>query len=340
LHIDSMDRKTIHLYPTYHFIGTIHLKQAHRHIQLTTMNITDTFAFEQLLTNESTHRRLSKVIISDGVAVTGWTLVKENTYSAVVPSLTFVNQLFVNNQRIVRTRVPNNYSEYLQYAAPLNDSTMGRYGFQYVPGQFDYKSLAGAMVIVYHTWTESHHYIDRLITTNNTIIFTNPSVHPFGKFSSLEQRRFHIENLCEALIPNSSCFVNETKTIYFMTNGSCDPNKSQIITSVNEIVMSIASDDIDHPVEDIISDNVAIQHGAWNINRTEPAEAVGAECLTSIALFMANATSIIISNVEISHTGSYGIRIREGTSHVSMINSLITDMGAGGIWIGDLTTPT
>ena len=132
---------------------------------------------------------------------------------------------------------------------------MGRYGFQYVPDQFDYKSFAGAMVIVYHTWTESHHYIDRLITTNNTIIFTNPSVHPFGKFSSLEQRRFHIENLCEALIPNSSCFVNETKTIYFMTNGSCDPNQSQIITSVNEIVMSIAGDDI-------IIDNVAIQYGA------------------------------------------------------------------------------
>jgi hypothetical protein len=114
------------------------------------------------------------------------------------------------------------------------------------------------MVIVYHSWTESHRYIDQLITTNNTIIFTNPAVHPFGKFGPLEQRRFHIENLCEALLPNSFCFVNETKTIYLMTNGFYDPNKSQIITSVNETVVSIAGDDIDHPVEDLIIDNVAI----------------------------------------------------------------------------------
>ncbi len=302
--------------------------------------MTDALAFEQLLANEPTHRRLSKAVISGGVPVTGWTLVKENTYSAVVPSLTFVNQLFVDNQRIVRRRVPMNHSEYLQYAAPLNDSTMDRYGFQYEPGQFDYKSLADAMVIVYHSWTESHHYIDRLITTNNTIIFTNPSVHPFGKFGPLEQRRFHIENLCEALVPNSFCFINETKTIYFMTNGSYDPNKSQIITSISEIVVSIVSDDINHPVEDIIIDNITIQHGTWNINRTEPAEAVAAEFLTSVALLMANATSIIISNVEISHTGSYGIRIKERTSDINVINSLVTDIGAGGIWIGDLTTPT
>ena len=75
------------------------------------------------------------------------------------------------------------------------------------------------MVIVYHSWTESHHFIDRLITTNNTILFTNPSAHPIGEFVVQGQRRFHIENLCEALVPNSFCFVNETKTIYLMTDG-------------------------------------------------------------------------------------------------------------------------
>jgi len=174
---------------------------------------------------------------------------------------------------------------------------------------------------------------------NNTVIFSNPAVLPFGKFNELEARRFHIENLCEALVPNSFCFINETKTIYLMTNGSYDPNKSQIITSVNEIVLSIASDDMNNPIEDIIIDNVVIQHGAWNINRTQSAEAVSAEFLTSVALFMANATSIIISNVEISHTGSFGIRIKEGTSNINVMNSVITDLCAGGIWIGDLTTP-
>jgi hypothetical protein len=43
----------------------------------------------------------------------------------------------MNNRRIVRIRVPKNYLDYMQYAAPLKDSTQARYGFQYQLGQFD-----------------------------------------------------------------------------------------------------------------------------------------------------------------------------------------------------------
>jgi hypothetical protein len=105
-------RTTIHLYPTHHFVDTIRFKTEHSYTRLTTMSPAD-------------------AAISGGVPVTGWTQVSRNTYSAVVPSLTFVNQLFINNQRIVRTRVPTNFSNYLYYTASLNDSTMVRYGFQY-----------------------------------------------------------------------------------------------------------------------------------------------------------------------------------------------------------------
>ena len=332
--IHLISRRTINLYPTHHFVDTIRFTTAHSHTQLTTMSVEDAAVYKEVTAREHTHRRMATATISGGVPITGWTQVSGNTYSAVVPSLKFVNQLFINNQRIVRTRVPTNCSDYLQYAAPLKDPTQARYGFQYAPGQFDYKSLADAMVVVYHSWTESHHYVDRLIATNNTILFTNPSDQPIGTFVIPGQRRFHIENLCEALIPNSFCFVNETKTVYLMTNGTYDPTKVEIITSVNEIVMLLAGDDVYHPVEDVIVTNVTIQHGAWNIDPTEQADGASAGFLTNAALFVANASSIIISNVEISHTGSYGLWINTGTLNINFMNSLITDIGAGGIWIG------
>ncbi len=119
-----------------------------------------------------------------------------------------------------------------------------------------------------------------------------------------------------------------------MTNGSYDPTKVEIITSVNEIVVLLAGDDVYHPVEDVIVNNVAIQHGAWNIGRTERADAASAAFLTSAAFFVVNASSIVISNVEIIHTGSYGLWINTGTSNINFMNSLITNIGAGGIWIG------
>jgi len=39
--------------------------------------------------------------------------------------------------------------------------------------------------------------------------------------------------------------------------------------------------------------------------------------------------------VEISHTGSYGLWIRQGTTNINFLNSLITDTGAGGIRSGN-----
>jgi hypothetical protein len=171
-----------------------------------------------------------------------------------------------------------------------------------------------------------------------TTPFYSP-IHPIEKWAVEAQRRFHIENLCEALTPNSFCFVNETKTIYLMTNGSYDPTKVQIIAPVNESVVLIAAEDASKPVEDIIIDNVAIQHGAWNMNRTEETDRQAAAFLTYAALYIANATSIIISNVEVSHTGSYAVWIREGTTNINLMNSLITDTGAGGIRIGQINTP-
>ncbi|CAF1378788.1 unnamed protein product [Adineta ricciae] len=334
----SLSRTTIHLYPTYHFVNTVHITQAHNHIRLTTMTEEYATLFDELVTREKSHQRLKQAVISGGTPITGWIHVSGNVYSAVVPSSLFVNQLFVNNQRIVRTRVPTNFSEYLQYAAPLNDSIQSRYGFQYVPGQFNYTSLSDAMVIIYHSWTESHHYIDRLVPSNNTIFFTNPSQYPIGEFTLQAQRRFHIENLCEALIANSFCFINETKTVFLMTDGSYDPTTAQIITSVQEIVVSLASNSTTDPVRDLIVDNIAIQHGAWHIGRTEQANSASAAFLTSVAIFIANATLITISNVEISHTGSYGLRLREGTSNIVFMNSLVNDTGAGGVWVGDWAT--
>ncbi len=89
--INSVRRTTINLYPTHHFVDTIHFTQARNHTHLTTMS--------------------------------------GNTYSAVISQAIFVNQLFVDNRRIPRTRVLLNYSDYLQYAAPFEDPDQAQYGF-------------------------------------------------------------------------------------------------------------------------------------------------------------------------------------------------------------------
>jgi hypothetical protein len=124
-----------------------------------------------------------------------------------------------------------------------------------------------------------------------------------------------------------------------MTDGSYDPNKVQVITPVKEFVVIIAGENVNRSVEDIIISNVAIQHSAWSIERTEQADQQAAAFLQSASLYIANATSIVVSDVEVSHTGSYGMWIREGTINIDVINCLVTDTGAGGIRIGQIVKP-
>ncbi|CAF3120010.1 unnamed protein product [Rotaria sp. Silwood2] len=338
--ITSLPRRTtIYLYPTYHFVNTLHLNRAHSRIRITTMNADMTAFYDELIVRDHTYRRLSRASISGGMPITHWIEIDDDVYKAVVPLTVYVNQLFADDRRIIRTRIPIDQSAYLQYEASLNDPNQARYGFQYVQGQFDSIPLNDAMVVVYHSWTTSHHYIDRIITSNRTILFTNPSDLSIGTFTMQGKRRFHIENSCLALVSNSFCFVNETKAIYLKTNGSYNPNDIQIITPIHEFVMLIASTDARNPINNIIIDNIAIQHSAWNIGRMQQADSQAAAFLNSASLYIANATSIIISNVEISHIGSYGIWIKEGTTNVNVFNSLVTDTGAGGIRIGQMIAP-
>jgi len=334
--ITTTDRITINLYPTYYFIDeTINFNRAHSHTRLTTMNLTDVSSFDNLVTHKHTYKKLSRATLSGGIAVTNWMPIGNNTYSAIVTDPTiYVNQLFMNDVRVMRTRVPTNQSDYLRYAASLNDSTQALYGFQYVPGQFDFKSLADAMVVVYHSWTESHHYIDHLNTENNTVVFTNPSNEPIGKYVAQGQRRFQIENVYEALVPNSFCFVNQSRTIYLMTDGSYDPNKQQMIAPAQQIVLTLSGNDTSHPIEDVIVDNIVIHHGAWNIRRNQKADAGAAEFLNAAALWISYARDIVVSDIEISHTGAYGLSISLGTTDINFMNSFINDTGAGGIMSG------
>jgi len=328
----------INLYPTSYFLEkTLHLNRYHSNTHLTTMSSVHADLYDNL---SDQHHRLTKARISGGMVLSNWTSIGNNTYTTVVPSSVYANQLFINNQRIGRARVPADHSEYLQFAAPLNNSVQARYGFQYVPGQFDYKSLTDAMVVVYHSWTTSSHFIDRLFPENNTILFTNPSDRPIGVFTVQGNRRFYVENLCETLTSNSFCFVNETKTIYLMTDGSYDPTKAEIITPINDIVLLISSDTPYKPVENISLTNVAIQHSTWNLGRYEQADGFAVAFTTTAALYIANASSLIISSIEISHTGLYGAWIEQGTTNIDFLDSYITDTGAGGIRVGQMNTPT
>ena len=349
---DAAQRRSVRLFPTVHYIDeTLRLTAVHSDLQITTMSAAEERRLAPRIARspDSRHARRVREVraatISGGVAIPAgnWTKVSANVYSAPLPyRASDVSQLFINNNRIVRSRVPVDQWQYLQYEANFNDTELARWGFQYAEGQFDYpaSSLAEAMVVGYHSWTTSHHYIDRLIPSNRSVLFSNPCGNPFGYFGEQANRRFHIENLCEALAPNTFCYSNATRTLHVMTDGSWDPSTtSSVVTPIHDAVMALAGNDAAHPLRNVLINGIALKHSSWTIGRTQQADNQAASWLPTASLLLANATGVLVSGVEISHTGGYAVWLREAATGVQIIDCLITDTGAGGVRIGQMDAP-
>ena len=341
---------TVHLYPTTHVLtdGPLRLTTAHSHLRLTTM--TPSLQRRLLHPSHVLSRSVDRATISGGIAfpASNWTRVgKSNVYTTPLPRHVTgpVNQLFTGNgQRIPRTRLPLDYSDYYHYNHSLADQQQARYGFVYSEGQFNLSDadLSNCMVVVYHSWTASRHYVDRVYPSNRTVMFSNPAGAFIGYFIEQAQKRFHIENVCDAphaLQPNTFCYNNITRTVILATDGSydpTDPNLPPLRTPFVQSVMQLVGFGPEQPLTNVLIDNINVEHSGWAIDRTQQADSQSVSWSTTAGLMLQYANQVLVSNVALTHHGLYAIYLQEGTSAVTITDCTISDLGAGGIRIGQM----
>ena len=346
-------RVIVHVYPTTHHLmsGPLHLTTSHSNLHLTTMS--PDVQRRLLHPSHPPHGATARATISGGIPfpAVNWTRVgRSHTFTSPLPRHVTgpVNQLFTGSgQRIPRTRLPLNLSDYYHYNHSLADEQQARYGFVYSAGQFEHMSAAdvsNAMVVVYNSWTASRHYIDRLYAHNRTVMFSNPSDRFIGYFAEQAQKRFHIENICDvpgALQPNTFCYNNLTRTVTLTTDGTYDPSDpslAPLVTPFAQSVMNLVGFSPLQPLTNVLIDNINVQHSGWAIERTQQADAQSVSWSSTAGLMLQYANQVLISNVALSHHGVYGIYLQEGTTAVTIIDCSISDLGAGGVRIGQMPT--
>ena len=347
---NASTRVTIHLYPTTHYLSTgpLRLTTAHSNLHLTTMTPDH---HDTAVQHRSSHpQSYGRATISGGIAfpAANWTRVgKSNVFTSPLPRHVTgpVNQLFTGTgQRISRTRLPLNFSEYYHYNHSLADQEQARYGFVYSDGQFDLSAddVANCMVVLYNSWTASRHYIDAVYPANHTVMFTNPAGQFIGYFIEQAQKRFHIENVCDApgaLQPNTFCYNNATQMVILATDGSYDPTDSTLpplVTPFVQSVMQLVGFGPTQPLTNVLIDNINLQHSGWAIGRTQQADMQSVSWSSTAGLMLQYADQVLISNVAISHHGVYGIYLQDGTTAITIIDCSISDLGAGGIRMGQM----
>ncbi len=256
-------------------------------------------------------------------------------------SLPTVTQLFVDGHRAIRSRLPA--KGYFTYENGLDNRTQLAYqGFIYREHQFDNLTLSSTSpteFIVYHSLTTSRHYFSQNFPQNRTILFSNPSLSIIGNTSIIQQsgQRFHLENIYQGMIIQEGSFYFDsiTRMLYYHARKNENPQTTIIILPILEIILSIINGN------KMEWNSIGIEHSAWmgstTINKSIPIDGrAAADYLDQsiVAVYLRNSTEIKLNNIRITHTAGYAIQIDQQCEQISIENSRMYDLGAGGVRIG------
>lgn len=255
--------------------------------------------------------------------------------------MSVITQLFVNDRRAIRSRLPS--TGYYQYQSGLNNATELAYrGFLYQAHQFDNITLSSSTpteFIIYHSYSTSRHYYSEHFPENRTILFSNPALSIIGNLSISHQsgRRFHIENVYEAMLQEAGSYYYDAQTRRLFYHPRIDEriDNTTVILPVKETVVGFLN------TTNIVWENIGVEHGAWLTESTFDASVTidgraGADYLYRLcnAIYIRNSSRILFENIRIAHTACYGLQIDERSNNITIKNSELFDLGAGGIRTG------
>ncbi|HUT95064.1 MAG TPA: right-handed parallel beta-helix repeat-containing protein [Thermoguttaceae bacterium] len=290
-------------------------------------------------------------IISGGRPISGWKKPAEgNVWTAEVPEVAsggwYFHQLFVDGQRRVRARMPN--EGYLINEGPIeplvdrqkaHQDPSSKMGFRFKPGDMRrWTNLEDVNVLQFHSWTVSVHWIKELDEENHVVRFTAPANWPTGYWTKNE--RYYLENFPEALDAPGEWYLDRKKGVlsYWPMPGE-DMTKVEVIAPVlRHLVRLEGVPEEGKPVERVSFRGLSFQHTDWLIADKGPADGQAAHFLEA-AILARGARHCGFEWCEIAHVGEYALWLRAGSTDNRVFHCHLHDLAGGGVKIGETADP-
>lgn len=289
-----------------------------------------------------TSKGVERVIISGGRTISGFKPVEVNGHEMVVADIPEArdgewnpDQLFVNDLRAQRTRLPKQGWYTIKSAPPAEKWQDGQDTFTFNPGEIkaDWHNLADVDVVTYNFWVESRMPIKSVDEAANTVHLAKKSRFWLRKdFDKSAYARFTVENVFEALDTPGQWYLDrrEGKLYYYPRPGE-DWRKAEFV--VPRLVTPISiSGTAENPIQFVTFRNLRFSHNQF----TRPLDQSGfPQAAIDVPGFIraAFARNCEIDRCEFSRIGTYAVEFGDGCSNCTVRRSLINDMGAGGVKI-------
>ncbi len=289
-------------------------------------------------------------VFCGGRAIDGWEKGPDGVWSTRVPEVAagdwYFEQLFVDGQRAVRARTPNEFYFYMKSVQEevlegksSRQSQRARQTIEMRPKAFgvlaDLKpeELDDVNLMIYHKWDNTRRFVDSLDHDQKALVTSGRGMKSWNNWR--RNTRYHLENFRGALDAPGEWFLARDGMLYYRPLPGQDMTKVRVIAPVVDRFLLIRGEAAEGKlVEHVTIRGLAFRHAQW-ITPPEGFEAAQAAAPVEAAVMVDGARQVTIEDCEFGHLGIYTVWFRKGCRDCTLQHCYLHDFGAGGVRIGE-----
>jgi hypothetical protein len=284
-----------------------------------------------------------KPVFSGGRVVTGWK-VEDGRWTVTLPGVKEGNwrfaELYVNGERAYRPRLPARGYFYVQEGMTPTEGNakkgFDRFKFKAGDIRADWQNLNDVEVVGFHLWSASRLKIKEVDEKGGVVTFagTTPGTENWTQWGY--NSRFLVENVKEAINPGEWYLDTKTGELTYLPKPGQTPENTRVVAPRLARLAEFRGEvEKGLLVSRVQLHGLTFEHANWG-GTARGQSSPQAEANLGAAIYGVGMEACVIKNCTVSHVGEYGLWLGKGSKNNRVENCRVTDMGAGGIKIGEM----
>jgi len=287
--------------------------------------------------------------LSGGRSIGGWKKGTGDLWQTEVPEVRdgkwYFRELFVNGQRRIRARTPNEgflrtggpAQEYKRDKDRAKGNREARTEFKFKPGDVSsgWQNPDDVNIFLYHSWTNSLHWIEKIDAEAQTVRLSNATGWPLSWWD--REQRYYVENVREGLDSPGEWYLNRKtgRLEYWPLPGEDLSRVAVVAPVVSQLIRLDGNWEEGQLVHHVEFRGLAIEHADWPFDDRQKTYDGQSVAFAPGAVQARGAEHVTFENCAIAHVGCYGVWLESGCKHNRLVRCEVHDLGAGGVRIGE-----